>query len=160
MLVKLSQYYLTSSCRYILSVHTWSLITQWSSWFLAGLHVCVNWTMPNPSRWIHKSVRRRLQFHLLLSSSTGVAAESCWSRYGDRGQPCRMPLLLLKWLKDWPLIMTEKVGEEMQACTRLMKWLWSPFRAKAEAIKCVCAETAAVGVAQRSGGRPRPREAH
>jgi hypothetical protein len=47
-----------------------------------------------------------------------------------------MPLLLLNRAKVWPLISTEKVGEEMQAWIRLMKCLCIPLRTRAEVMKC------------------------
>jgi hypothetical protein len=35
--------------------------------------------------------------------------------YGDKGHPCRIPLSLLNLANGWPLMTTEKVGDETQA---------------------------------------------
>ena len=53
-------------------------------------------------------------------------------KYGDKEQPCRIPLLLWKLPYDWPLMITKNVGAAMQACTKFMKWSCNPLREKNE----------------------------
>jgi hypothetical protein len=43
------------------------------------------------------------------------------NRYGDRGQPCLIPLVARKFPYVSPLTLTEKQVEEMHACTSLIK---------------------------------------
>jgi hypothetical protein len=44
------------------------------------------------------------------------------NRYGDKGQPCRIPQSLLNFANDWPLMTIEKVGDETPAWMRFIEW--------------------------------------
>uniref|UniRef100_A0A0A9BBZ9 Uncharacterized protein n=1 Tax=Arundo donax TaxID=35708 RepID=A0A0A9BBZ9_ARUDO len=56
-------------------------------------------------------------------------------RYGDRRQPCRIPLELLNLPKDWPLMTTEKIGHLMQAATSSIKLSLNPSQHIANLMK-------------------------
>jgi hypothetical protein len=97
---KLSQYYLAWCCRTILSVHTLSLIAQWSllisllAYMLCKTKYAKAVLLDTNG---YASVRSRLQFYLLLSSSSCTVLMLRVKRHADSEDAASGHLLLLPW---------------------------------------------------------------
>lgn len=96
--------------------------TKRSEW-MGGGQFCPN-TMPCKDLFDMASCRAR---------ESSLMART--NRYGERGHPCLIPLSLRNLANGWPFTTTKKIGEEIHAWTKFMKWPCSPLRESAATMK-------------------------